>query len=50
MERVNVRCDDCNNVQTINKKAASTVTCLVCDNTLAEPRGGNAEIKATVLG
>lgn len=43
-----VKCK-CKNEQTIFNKAATTVKCLVCGAVLAEPRGGLAEIKTTVV-
>ncbi|MEE9174096.1 MAG: 30S ribosomal protein S27e [bacterium] len=44
-----VRCRDCGNEQILFDRAASTVTCLVCNATVAEPTGGKADIKAEVL-
>jgi small subunit ribosomal protein S27e len=46
---VRVKCDDCENEQVIFNKASSIVKCLVCGRTLAEPRGGKAEIKTQIL-
>ncbi|RLJ08302.1 MAG: 30S ribosomal protein S27e [Candidatus Aenigmatarchaeota archaeon] len=46
---VRVRCKKCRNEQVIFQKAATRVSCLVCGETLAEPKGGKAEIKAKVL-
>ncbi|MGC8816647.1 MAG: 30S ribosomal protein S27e [Candidatus Hadarchaeum sp.] len=45
-----VRCNECGNEQVIFSHASTTVRCHVCSNTLAVPRGGKAEIKATVVG
>ncbi|MEW6592898.1 MAG: 30S ribosomal protein S27e [Candidatus Hadarchaeota archaeon] len=45
-----VRCTSCGNEQSVYSHATSAVKCLVCGKTLASPKGGKAEIKATVLG
>ena len=45
-----VRCSDCGNEQLVYSHASTTVRCQVCSKTLAVPRGGKAEVKATVLG
>lgn len=44
-----VRCPKCKNEQVIFTKAASAVKCLVCDELLAESRGGKARIIAEVI-
>jgi small subunit ribosomal protein S27e len=44
-----VRCRDCGNEQIVFDRAASMVTCLVCNATIAEPTGGKADIKAEVV-
>ncbi|MEE8198888.1 MAG: 30S ribosomal protein S27e [Thermoplasmata archaeon] len=44
-----VRCRDCGNEQILFDRAASMVTCLVCNATIAEPTGGKADIKAEVV-
>lgn len=44
-----VKCSKCKNEQVIFDKASSIVRCLVCNEILAIPRGGKAEIKARVL-
>ena len=46
---VKIRCPKCKNEQIMFGKAASTVNCLVCGKTLAEPTGGKAKVKARVL-
>jgi len=46
---VKVRCNKCKNEQIIFGKISSIVKCLVCDDILAEPRGGKSDIKARVL-
>jgi small subunit ribosomal protein S27e len=38
-------CDECNNEQRVFTKASTTITCLVCDTTLAEPTGSTITIK-----
>jgi small subunit ribosomal protein S27e len=44
-----VRCEKCKNEQIIFGKSTSQVKCLVCNEVLAEPTGGKADIKARVL-
>jgi small subunit ribosomal protein S27e len=44
-----VKCNDCENEQIIFSRASTAVKCLVCGRTLAEPRGGKAEIKTKVV-
>ena len=46
---IKVRCKKCKNEQIIFQKASTVVKCLVCEEILATPKGGKAEIKATVL-
>ena len=46
---IKVRCAKCKNEQVIFGKSASKVTCLVCDEVLAEPTGGKSQVKARVL-
>lgn len=46
---VKVKCNDCENEQIIFGHASTVVKCLVCGRTLAEPRGGKAEIKTQVV-
>ena len=46
---IKVKCKKCRNEQIIFNKAATVVKCLVCDNVLAQPTGGRAEIKTSVL-
>ena len=45
---IKVKCK-CKNEQIIFGNAASQVKCLVCDEVLAEPKGGMASVKAKVL-
>lgn len=45
-----VRCTDCGNEQLVYSHASTPVRCNVCSKTIAVPRGGKAEVKATVLG
>ncbi len=45
-----VRCTDCSNEQLVYSHASTPVRCQVCSKTLAVPRGGKAEVKATILG
>ncbi|MHC1630817.1 MAG: 30S ribosomal protein S27e [Methanotrichaceae archaeon] len=44
-----VKCNDCENEQVIFDNAATVVKCLVCGRTLAEPKGGKAQIKTQIL-
>lgn len=44
-----VRCSDCSSEQVIFGSASSSVKCLVCGKTLAEPRGGKAEILTKIV-
>jgi len=46
---VKVKCGKCKNVQTIFTKASTRIECLVCGEILAEPTGGKADIKATIV-
>ena len=43
-----VKCK-CKNEQVVFKRAASVVKCLVCNEVIAEPTGGNAKIIAEVI-
>lgn len=44
-----VKCSDCENEQVIFGSASSVVECIVCGRTLAEPTGGKAEIKTSII-
>ena len=44
-----VKCKDCENEQVVFSKAATRVACNVCGTTLAEPRGGRAQITGDVV-
>jgi small subunit ribosomal protein S27e len=46
---IKVKCNDCENQQIIFGNASTVVKCLVCGRTLAEPRGGRAEIKTAIV-
>ncbi|HID42665.1 MAG TPA: 30S ribosomal protein S27e [Archaeoglobaceae archaeon] len=46
---IRVKCPDCENTQIIFDHASTTVKCLVCGRTLAEPTGGRSSIKAEVV-
>ena len=46
---IKIRCNKCKNEQIIFEKASTQVKCLVCGEILANPKGGKAEIKTTVL-
>lgn len=42
---VKIKCDKCNNEQTIFSKVATKVECLVCHKPLAEPTGGKTKFQ-----
>ncbi|MHC1567277.1 MAG: 30S ribosomal protein S27e [Candidatus Syntropharchaeia archaeon] len=44
-----VKCNDCEHEQIVFGCASTVVKCIVCGRTLAEPRGGKAEIKTQIL-
>ncbi|ESS08996.1 MAG: SSU ribosomal protein S27E [uncultured archaeon A07HN63] len=46
---VTVKCNDCENEQSVFEKTATVVNCAVCGTTLATPTGGKAEIDHEVL-
>ncbi len=46
---VRVRCPKCGNEQIVFSHASRTVKCHVCDEVLVRPRGGKAQILATVI-
>ena len=48
-EFLKVKCEKCKNEQVIFNRASSVVKCLVCGTVLAEPRGGETDIKAKIL-
>jgi len=43
-----VRCPSCGNEQIIYSHASTLVRCQICDEVLAEPRGGKARIRAQI--
>jgi len=46
---VRVRCPSCGNEQVIYSHASRVVKCSICDETLAEPRGGKAKVLAPIM-
>ena len=44
-----VKCQKCSNEQVIFGKTATLVKCAECGEVLAQPTGGRADVKATVL-
>lgn len=44
-----VKCKKCKNEQVIYEKPENVVKCLVCGEVLAEPTGGKANIKTTII-
>jgi len=44
-----VRCPDCGNEQVVFSHVATVVHCNICGAVLAEPTGGNADIKVEVI-
>ena len=46
---VKVKCSKCKNEQIIFDHASTVVKCLVCNNVLATPTGGRAEIESEAV-
>lgn len=46
---IKVRCPKCKNEQILFEKATTQASCLVCNNVLAEAKGGKARLKARIL-
>ena len=46
---VKLRCNKCKNEQIIFEGATTPVKCLICENIIAEPKGGKAEVKARII-
>lgn len=46
---IKILCKKCKNEQIIYNKAATIVKCLNCNEVLAVPTGGEAEIKGKIL-
>lgn len=46
---IRVRCEKCKNEQNIFSNASNKVTCLVCGELVAEPKGGRSKIHAKIL-
>ena len=46
---IRVKCPDCSSEQVIFDSAATVVKCTLCDNVLAEPRGGKAKILGEIV-
>jgi len=44
-----VKCNGCTNEQVIFGCASTRVNCLVCNRTLAVPRGGKTKVKTEIL-
>jgi len=44
-----VKCKKCKNEQVVFNKASTQVKCLVCSAVIAEPHGGKAEIKTSIV-
>jgi small subunit ribosomal protein S27e len=44
-----VGCPDCENEQVVFGRTASTVSCVVCGQTLAHPTGGKAELEGELI-
>jgi small subunit ribosomal protein S27e len=44
-----IRCPKCKNEQIIFGSSSTEVECLVCNEVIAVPTGGKAEVKARVL-
>ncbi len=46
---IKVVCSKCKNEQVMFEKPSNVVKCLVCDEVLARPTGGKADIRAKVV-
>ena len=46
---IKVKCKKCKNEQIVFEKTSSVIKCLVCDEVLAEPRGGKARLKTDIV-
>lgn len=46
---IKVRCQACKNEQIIFEAAKTPVKCLICNAIIAEPKGGKAELKASLI-
>ncbi|MHA1866286.1 MAG: 30S ribosomal protein S27e [Candidatus Heimdallarchaeaceae archaeon] len=44
-----VKCASCNNEQIVFDSVKSTVKCNVCDEILAKPKGGKAQILGEII-
>lgn len=44
-----VKCRSCGNEQVVFDRSSTTVKCGVCEETIAEPTGGLADIKGEVI-
>jgi small subunit ribosomal protein S27e len=44
-----VKCVDCGNEQVMFGSAKSTVKCVICGKTIAEPKGGKAKIMTKII-
>lgn len=47
---LNVKCQDCGNEQVVFNKSNTPVSCFICGATLAQPGGGKAAVKGSVIG
>lgn len=45
---IKIRCEKCKNEQNIFSAVSTKVTCLVCNEILAEPTGGKSKFKGKV--
>ncbi|MAG02887.1 30S ribosomal protein S27e [Candidatus Pacearchaeota archaeon] len=46
---IKVRCASCKHEQITFEGSTTKVKCPMCENTIAEPKGGKAEIKARII-
>lgn len=46
---IRIKCLDCGNEQIIFRDAKMFVRCNVCDEILAEPKGGKAKLRGTII-
>ncbi len=46
---IKVACEKCKNEQVMFERPSNVVKCLVCDEILAQPTGGKANIKTKII-
>jgi small subunit ribosomal protein S27e len=46
---IKVKCPECGNEQVVFDRASITVHCNICNAVVAEPTGGKASVKGTIV-